>query len=220
MKVLLCFETHLLAEGVLKLLLQLRSDVQVELARPGFISSEQIIAANYDLLLLDIDFFSFDPTTLLTAIKKKLPSKKVVYAFEKFESRVLKAYRNGLDGSFLKNDSSDEVLSALTAVLGDRVHVPQSIIMNILCEGFVFTDLDTRLNQLTRREIIVLTQIASGSSMKEAARTLQLAPSTLSAHKQRIMKKLALANGQEFNSFIRAFGQLQKSPARSGEAEM
>jgi DNA-binding NarL/FixJ family response regulator len=89
--------------------------------------------------------------------------------------------------------------------------------MNILCDGFVFTEVDARLNQLTKREITVLEKIAENSSMKGAARLLNLAPSTLSAHKQRIMKKLGLNNGQEFNNFVRAFEQQQKSPTRLGE---
>ncbi|MFM7646382.1 MAG: LuxR C-terminal-related transcriptional regulator [Sphingomonadales bacterium] len=212
MKVLLCFETQLLAEGVLKLLQQFSGNMQFELERPGVINLQRVIDTNCNLILLDMDALKTDAIGLLLEIKKCDPTKKIIFVFEKFEGQVVKAYRNGLDGSFLKNDSTSEVLSALSAVLEGKVYVPQNIIMNILCGGFVFTDLDSRLNQLTQREVTVLEHIASRKSMKEAARILKLAPSTLSAHKQRIMKKLALSNGVEFNNFIRAFEQIKKSP--------
>ena len=83
---------------------------------------------------------------------------------------------------------------------------------------FVFTDFDTKLGQLSKRELDVLEYIASGKSMKESARILGLAPSTLSAHKQRIMKKLGLTSSHEFNSFLQAFMQTKKSLTTKGEA--
>ncbi|MFM8592006.1 MAG: LuxR C-terminal-related transcriptional regulator [Sphingomonadales bacterium] len=217
MKVLLCFETHLLAEGIVKLLQQLSGSLQFEIMRTASVTHEQLLNAHFDLLLLDIDAYGADVNSLLLGIKKTDSPKKVIFVFDKYQQDVLKAYRNGLDGSFSKQDSSDGVLAALSVVLNGKVHVPQSIILHILCDGFVFTEVDARLNQLTKREITVLEKIAENSSMKDAARLLNLAPSTLSAHKQRIMKKLSLSNGQEFNNFVRAFEQQQKSPTRLGE---
>jgi len=218
MRVLLCLETHLLAEGILKLLLQLKDDVQYELAKPGGGSLTQLLSSDFDLLLLDADAAQVDAHALLLDLKKKAPSRKVVFVCNKLENKVLKAYRNGLDGCFSKEDNAATVSDALSAVLDGKVHVPQSIIMNILYEGFVFTGFDHRLNQLSKRELTVLEKIADGLNMKEAARQLNLSASTLSTHKTRIMKKLGLSSGQEFNNFIRAFGQIQKSPAKFGEA--
>jgi len=218
MKVLLCFETQLLAEGIVKLLQKLSGTMQFEIMRPLADTHSQLLATHFDLLLLDIDSFEADLSHLLLELKKMDPAKKVVFVFEKYKQDVLKAYRHGLDGCFSKKGSSDEVFSALSAVLNGEVHIPQSMIMGILCDGFVFTDMDVRLNQLTKREISVLETISEKRSMKEAARLLKLAPSTLSAHKQRIMKKLDLGNGQEFNNFLRAFQQTKKSPTVSGEA--
>jgi DNA-binding NarL/FixJ family response regulator len=218
MKVLISFDTHLLAQGIAKLLLQLSDGLQCELAPPGTLTVERLLSCDFDLLLLDADSAEADASALLTAIKKNAPSKKVIFVCNKLESNVLKAYRNGLDGCFSKKDDAESVLAALSNVLDGKVYVPQSIIMNILYEGFVFTGFDYRLNLLSRREITVLEKIADGHSMKEAAHQLNLSASTLSTHKQRIMKKLGLAGGQEFNNFIRAFGHMQKSPAKIGEA--
>ncbi|MFM8711492.1 MAG: LuxR C-terminal-related transcriptional regulator [Sphingomonadales bacterium] len=220
MKVLLSFDTHLLAEGIVKQLLQLSGDLQYNLAAPGTITPVQVVSADYDLLLVDADSMASDVISLLYSIKKNRPSTKVIFVCSRLDNDLLKAYRNGLDGAFLKSDNADMVLAALSSVLDGKVHVPQSIIMNILYEGFVFTGFDYRLNLLSRREMIVLEKISDGHSMKEAARQLKLSASTLSTHKQRIKKKLGLSSGQEFNNFIRAFAHLQKSPAKFGEASM
>jgi DNA-binding NarL/FixJ family response regulator len=166
MKVLLCFETHLLAEGLIKLLQQLSGSLQFEIIRTASVTHEQLLDKHFDLLLLDIESYGADVNRLLLGIKKTDPPKKVVFVFDKYQQDVLKAYRNGLDGSFSKQDNSDGVLAALSVVLNGKVYVPQSIILNILCGGFVFTEVDARLNQLTKREITVLEKIAENSSMK------------------------------------------------------
>lgn len=218
MKVLLFFETYLLAEGIKKLMRQLAPCMQFELLQPGPSTRQRVMVPDFELLLIDAESSHVDPLEVLQLVKKTAPLAKVIFAYEKPQSTILKAYRKGLNGAFSKKDNTADILSALGAVIDGKVHVPQPIIVNILCDGFVFTDLDNRLNQLTKREISVLEQIAQGKSMKESARTLALAPSTLSAHKQRIMKKLELRSLQEFNNFIRAFGQQLRSPTGLGEA--
>lgn len=218
MKVLLCFETDLLAEGIKKIILQLSGNVHFQLAQPGPQMQQGVLAADFDLLLIDIDSQLSDPVALLRSVKKKSPKKKVLFVCENLGRTVLQAYRNGLDGCFSKKESTAEIMTALGVVLDGKVHIPQSIIMSILCDGFVFTDFDVKLGQLTKREVVVLEHIASGKRMKEAARLLDLAPSTLSAHKQRIMKKLGLASSREFNNFLQAFIQQQKSLTGVGEA--
>lgn len=219
MKVLLCFETHLLAEGIKKIMLQLAEELRFDLVYPEANIKERILNSDFDILILDTDKQQRGAFEILKIVKARSPEKKVIFVYDSLGSDVLKAFRNGLDGCFSKRESTEEVVAAIAAVLDGKVHVPQSIIMNILCEGFVFTDFDTRLNQLTKREISVLHHISSANTMKEAARLMKLAPSTLSAHKQHIMKKLRLENGQEFNNFLTAFSQWQKNPTFWGEAK-
>ena len=199
-------------------MLQLADDVQFQLFRPSPATQTDIWETDFNLLILDADAQAFDPVEILRGVKKRSPEKKVIFVCEKLGRMVLHAYRSGLDGCFSKKENTSEIIAALGAVLGGKVHVPQSIIMNILCDGFVFTDFDTKLGQLSKRELDVIEYIASGKSMKESARILGLAPSTLSAHKQRIMKKLGLTSSHEFNSFLQAFMQTKKSLTTKGEA--
>lgn len=217
MKVLLCFETHLLAEGIKRVMLQLTAEAHFDLLSPEDRAIERILDADFDLLLLDADSKQADASDILQKVKTRSPYLKVMFVYDRLGSDVLKAFRNGLDGCFSKKESTEDVKMAISAVLDGKVHVPQAIIMNIICEGFVFTDFDSRLNQLTKREVSVLHHISSASSMKEAAQLMKLAPSTLSAHKQHIMKKLKIGTGQEFNNFLRAFEQWQKSPTMWSE---
>jgi len=211
MRVLLCFEALLIAEGIQKIMLQLAEDFHFTIVHQGSAGQQQILNFDYELLILDGDSSPATAFEILQRVKQQSSLIKVVFVFENLRSELLKAYRSGLDGCFSKKESPSEVMAALAAVLAGRVHIPQSMILDILSDGFFFTNMDARLNQLTKREVVVLKHIVQESSMKEAARMLHLAPSTLSAHKQRIMKKLGLGNGLEFNNFLRAFGQMQKS---------
>lgn len=211
MNILLCLETELLTEGIQKIILRLLDIVHFQLVQPDAGSLEALRTADADLLLIDIDSLPSDPVELLKSVKKKSPERKVLFVTEKLGRSVLQAYQNGLDGCFSKKESTAEIMTALSVVLGGKVHIPQNIIMSILCDGFVFTDFDAKLGQLTKREMVVLEHIAGGKRMKEAASLLGLAPSTLSAHKQRIMKKLGLSGSHEFNNFLQAFSQQKKA---------
>jgi DNA-binding NarL/FixJ family response regulator len=189
----------------------LADEIEFDFFYPEASIRDRILNSDFDILLLDTDSAQGGAFDILQLIKARSPEKKVVFVCDNIGSDVLKSFRNGLDGCFSKKESTDEVTVAIAAVMEEKVHVPQNIIMNILYQGFVFTDFDTRLNQLTKREISVLHSISSTSTMKEAARSMKLAPSTLSAHKQHIMKKLRIETAQEFNNFLNAFGQWQKN---------
>lgn len=143
-------------------MLQLADDVQFQLSQPSPATQTDILETEFDLLILDADAQDFDSVEILRGIKKRSPEKKVLFVCEKLGRTVLHAYRSGLDGCFSKKENTSEIIAALGAVLGGKVHVPQSIIMNILCDGFVFTDFDTKLGQLSKRELDVLEHIASG----------------------------------------------------------
>ena len=91
MKVLLCFETHLLAEGIKKIMLQLADDVQFQLSQPSPATQTDILETEFDLLILDADAQDFDSVEILRGIKKRSPEKKVLFVCEKLGRTVLHA---------------------------------------------------------------------------------------------------------------------------------
>lgn len=51
---------------------------------------------------------------------------------------------------------------------------------------------DIPIDQLTKRQLQILKLIATGNSVKDVAKLLQLAPKSVEGHKYRIMQKLGL----------------------------
>jgi DNA-binding NarL/FixJ family response regulator len=67
------------------------------------------------------------------------------------------------------------------------------------------------INLLSEKEIAVLKQLRKGQRMKEVAQSLSMAPSTLSTHKLRIAQKLNLLSDSDFDSFLIAYENWQKT---------
>lgn len=205
MRVFFLFDSQLLAEGLKNLLLLVHDQAEPEWLQPGHDIQQQLQNHPWSILLLDADMQGIDQLALLTWVKENDFPGKIIFVYEKIDRKLLEAYRRGLNGSFSKTDSKETITQAIASIVQGDVYVPQSIIMNILYDGFIITDLDARINQLSERERSVLRNISNGQRNKEAAKRLGLAPSTLSAHKQRIMKKMGIATRQEFANFLKAF---------------
>jgi len=99
-------------------------------------------------------------------------------------------------GYWTKCDSAQEVIEAARAVaVGEGTFCAQAKRFLISSEGklrFRALPADSPLARLTRREQEVLVHLAQGHSIKECARRLDLAHSTVDNHKSRIMKKLGV----------------------------
>ena len=170
-----------------------------------------VTTRKYDLLFVDMDCLGIASDALFKQLKDSFPTLKVVAIAEQLDRKILKAYRKGIVASFSKNETKEHVTLAIQAILSNQVYVPNSIIMGMISEGHVFTDIETQLKLLSTKEIQVLEHLSGGSRMKEVSQQMKIAPSTLSTHKLRIMKKLSLENRRALVNFIAAYLDWKKN---------
>jgi DNA-binding NarL/FixJ family response regulator len=152
------------------------------------------IATRPDIILLDIGMPGIDGLEAAYILAKKVPASKILilsqhteeeYVFESLgQARVA--------GFFVKDDSSDELLSAIKAVHGGRKYVSSSI-APLLVRQFV-GDQKQKKNALTRRERQILKRIGDGESSKTIAAKLGIAPKTVQIHRGNIMAKLKVGS--------------------------
>ena len=213
MQVLYAIRSFIFVEGIHSLM---REEVP-QLTNPTICPVEVeailhfVATRKFELLFVDMDCLGVASDALFKQLKESFPTLKVVAIAEQLDRKILKAYRKGIVASFSKNETKENVTLAIQAILSNQVYVPNSIIMGMISEGHVFTDIETQLKLLSTKEIQVLEHLSGGSRMKEVSQQMKIAPSTLSTHKLRIMKKLSLENRRALVNFIAAYLDWKKN---------
>ena len=213
MRTLFLIKEPLLVEGLSMLLSKMVNDFSLKVAqdeKEGEIL-RLISGKSFDLFVLDTVSYKKHAIDLIRILKDDFPQIKIVFIYESLSREILSAYRSGISGSFFRGDSLDTIKIVFQTVLNGEVYVPHTIIINLICEGHLFFDMPDLINLLSEKEIAVLKQLRKGQRMKEVAQSLSMAPSTLSTHKLRIAQKLNLLSDSDFDSFLIAYENWEKT---------
>jgi DNA-binding NarL/FixJ family response regulator len=213
MRTLFLIKEPLLVEGLSTLLSKMVNDFSLKVAqddKEGEIL-RLISGKSFDLFVLDTVSYKKLAIDLIRILKDDFPKIKIIFIYESLSREILSAYRAGISGSFFRGDSLDTIKIVFQTVLNGEVYVPHTIIINLICEGHLFFDMPDLINLLSEKEIAVIKQLRKGQRMKEVAQSLSMAPSTLSTHKLRIAQKLNLLSDSDFDSFLIAYENWEKT---------
>jgi len=156
-----------------------------------------------DVVVMDIAMPRLDGLRAAEQLKaSKVAAHIVILSMHSDEGHVRQALEAGVRGYVLKRSVSDELLSAIRAVVRGEAYLSPAISASVLA-GW---DTSSPLNQLTRRERQVLQLAAEGHTNAEIAEKLVLSPKTVEKHRAGMMKKLGL----------RDVGELIRFAARQG----
>lgn len=151
-----------------------------------------------DVVVMDIRMpvlNGIDATRHLTSLRPTAGRVLVLTTFGD-EEYLLEALRAGASGFLLKNSSADQLIDAVRIVAaGEALLAPG--ITRMVIERYLAATGPTRsaasvLEQLTSREIEVMTSMARGLSNREIAERLVLGETTVKTHVARILMKLAV----------------------------
>lgn len=219
MRSLFLIKEPLLVEGLSTLLSKMVDELSLKVAEGG--KEDEILQLvsekNFDLFVLDTVSYKEQAIDLIQVLKNHVPQLKIIFIYERLSREILSAYRAGISGTFFRGDSLDTIKIVFQTVLNGEIYVPHTIIINLICEGHLFFDMPDLINLLSEKEIAVLKQLRRGKRMKEVAQQLSMAPSTLSTHKLRIAQKLNLVSDSDFDSFLIAYENWQKTNSQSSK---
>ena len=151
-----------------------------------------------DVVVMDIRMpvlNGIDATRHLTSLSARTGRVLVLTTFGD-EEYLLEALRAGASGFLLKNSSAEQLIGAVRIVAaGDALLAPsvtRTVIERYLAASAPSRSAASVLEQLTPREIEVMSLMARGLSNREIADELVLGETTVKTHVARILTKLAV----------------------------
>ena len=158
-----------------------------------------------DLLLSDLSMPKTNGTDAIQHIKSRYPDIKVlVLTVHKTEEYVHAALKAGANGYVLKDDTSDELISAIKNIAAGKTYLSPSICSEVVM-GYLADPgkerISTSIEQLTSREREVMKLIAEGYRNKDIAEYLSISLKTVEKHRSNMMKKLDLHSSSSITSY-------------------
>jgi DNA-binding NarL/FixJ family response regulator len=204
MHTILIAEDHTILREGLKALLSDEPDFEIiGEAQDG---QEAIRFANQlqpDLILMDLSMPHTNGTEAIGPIKRRNPgSKIIVLTVHKAEEYVRVALDAGADGYMLKDDTHQQLLSAIRSVLAGNIYLSPGI-CNKVVTGYLKPNSNSvcSWDRLTAREREVMKLIAEGNTNKSIASYLSVSLKTVEKHRASLMDKLGLRNSSSLTAY-------------------
>lgn len=149
-----------------------------------------------DMLLLDLSMPEAGGVDLIKRLRDEKPAVPILVLSMHNEAQVvMRALKAGAAGYVTKDSKPDILLAAIRKVAAGGQFLDPALVESVV---FKTPDPDTLPHEaLSRREIQVLERIAAGEPLGNIAQRLNLSPKTISTHKLRLMRKLAITNNVE-----------------------
>jgi len=182
-------DDHDLVRSGIKALLSTVEGVQVIAeARNGNELLQLLESVKPDVVMTDISMPGMDGITAIAEIHARFPDVKVlVLSMYDTVDFVKRAVANGACGYLMKDAPPFELEQALRSVMATGSYFSAAVAQRLLQPSEPTVD-----DELTTRQVEILTLIAQGKSAKEIAFELGLSPKTVDVHRARIMERLRL----------------------------
>lgn len=189
---LMIVDDHMVVRQGLRFLLEQQPDIEVVgEAKDGAQAVAMVSSLLPDVILLDLLMPRMDGITAVREIKRLTPSTQIIILTSFYEDdQIFNAIKAGALSYLLKDAGPEELLNAVRAAgRGEGVLHP-SVAARVLRE----MQQRSPLQELTSRELEVLTLIARGRSNAEIAAELVIGEGTVKTHVSNILSKLHLAD--------------------------
>jgi DNA-binding NarL/FixJ family response regulator len=184
-------DQRILRDG-LRALLELQGDMRVVgEAADGRAALEGILAAQPDVVLMDVTMPELNGMDATQAVTQKAPQVKVIILSVHSDSEhVHRAFQAGAAGYLLKESAGTEVVAAVRAAQGNRRYVSPKIADALALRR----DKRGPFESLSAREREVLQLTVAGATSAGIAEKLNLSPKTVDTYRSRAMEKLGVQN--------------------------
>jgi NarL family two-component system response regulator LiaR len=191
----LIVDDHTVVRQGLRFLMQQEADIEViGEAVDGSQAIDMVRNEVPAVVLLDLLMPNTDGLTALREIKRISPATQVVIlTSHQGDDHLFEAIKAGAVSYVLKTAGVDTVVESVRAAARGESMLDPSVAARVLQEMRRSRDRE-QVDQLSRREVDVLTALARGRSNKEIAKDLSIGEETVKTHVSNILSKLHLAD--------------------------
>jgi two-component system NarL family response regulator len=208
MRIIIADDHAMFIEG-LKNLLEARGHTVVATATDGFEAYNLAKEKKPDLMLIDINMPKCDGLEAAALINADYSDIKIIMLTASENSRdILNAIKAGACGYFLKSFESEKLFEAINGIEKGILPISSDVAGDILAD-FIKKP-KSEQQELTERQIEVLSLIANGKSYKETAKELFISERTVRFHIESAIDKLHLKNREQLISYGVKSGMIDK----------
>jgi DNA-binding NarL/FixJ family response regulator len=204
-KIIIAEDQTLVRQGLRSLLQSEKNFKVVAEAENGIEAIRCVEEHKPHLILLDLAMPKMSGLSALEDIKKRFPKTKIIaLTFHSSEEYILEAFKLGIDGYCLKEDSHAELMAAIESVFSGKKYISPSISSKVLegyIEGQQKLKRKTSWETLTQREKEVLKLVGEGHSSIEIGNILCISSKTVDKHRSNIMNKLDLHSAAALTAY-------------------
>lgn len=202
MNILIADDHAIVRKGLIQLLRDEYSFVEVTEAANSAEVLEKVKNKVWDVILLDISMPGRNGVEVLKQLRAdgiKAPILMLsLHSEEQYAVRVLKA---GASGFLNKDSSTPELIAAINKVLSGRKYITPALAEKLADMAADSTGQPLH-SLLSDREMQVSQLIASGKTVSEIAGIISLSVNTISTYRSRILEKLALNNNADITLYV------------------
>jgi DNA-binding NarL/FixJ family response regulator len=191
-------DDHALIREGFKKILNMEKDIKVvDEGKNAFETIRYVEKNDFNVLILDINLPDKNGMDVLKEVKVIKPELYVLILSMHPEDRfAIRAIKAGASGYITKESAPDELVKAIRKVSGGGKYISPNLAESLFFNLQLKSDKPVH-EILSDREFQVLRLIASGKSMGDIAIELNLAVTTISTYRSRILEKLNLKTNAE-----------------------
>lgn len=195
-RVLIADDHHVVRRG---LVFFLKTQPEIEIAgeaKNGREAVELIKTNKPDVVLMDLDMPEMNGIEATREIKKKYPDVKIMILTSfSDQDHVIPAIEAGASGYQLKDIEPDGLVEAIMQLMKGENQLHPKATSHLLTHLTNKNSTERKpIEELTKRELEVLGEIAKGKSNKEIAASLYITEKTVKTHVSNLLSKLELAD--------------------------
>ncbi len=187
-RVVLADDHDIVRSGIKALLATMEGVEVVAEARDGQELIDVLEHTEPDVVLTDLSMPRMDGIAAIARIHARHPQLRIlVLSMYDTVDFVKRAVSSGACGYLMKDAPPEELEQAVRSVAAAGRYYSRAVEQRLVQSNDRVAD-----DQLTHRQVEILTLIARGKSAKEIAAELGLSPKTVDVHRARIMERLRL----------------------------
>ena len=196
-RIMIADDHELIREGIARIL-ELEDNIEIVFkAKSGLEAIDSLKKYKPDIILLDINMPELNGIETLKKIKSSSHKTKVIMltVYDDVEY-ISQSVSLGADGYVLKDSDSETLVKTIQIVSDGGSYIQPTLasklIKHITKENKAYKEELGAIQSLTKKEIIVVREIAGGLSNKAISDKLKISEKTVKNHVSSILKKLEL----------------------------